>query len=194
MYLKDNEDGQKITKLEKFDVKNDFADWDDSVTETLGRKMGAYQAPMEYLIRETQPVGFVPRNPKEELRYVLPLQGRKYDKDNSPLFSMLTVATWNTPAWTYVNLYKNTLNGRAAMTALRFHYDGDASNNKKLVKYQNIIMHSEYHSERRTATWETTSNHQIRAYQWLELRKGQTYTDDIKVMKLETSLNDKSGK
>jgi len=193
MYLKDNEDGQKITKLEKFDVKNDFADWDDSVTETLGRKMGAYQAPMEYLIRETQPVGFVPRNPKEELRYVLPLQGRKYDKDNSPLFSMLTVATWNTPAWTYVNLYKNTLNGRAAMTALRFHYDGDASNNKKLVKYQNIIMHSEYHSER-TATWETTSNHQIRAYQWLELRKGQTYTDDIKVMKLETSLNDKSGK
>ena len=93
MYLKDNEDGQKITKLEKFDVKNDFADWDDSVTETLGRKMGAYQAPMEYLIRETQPVGFVPRNPKEELRYVLPLQGRKYDKDNSPLFSMLTVAT-----------------------------------------------------------------------------------------------------
>ena len=73
------------------------------------------------------------------------------------------------------------------MTALRYHYDGDASNNKKLVKYQNIIMHSEYHSER-TATWETTSNNQIRAYQWLELRKGQTYTDDIKVMKLASMI------
>ena len=187
MYLKDNEDGQKITQLEKFNVKNNFADWDYSVTETLSRKMGAYQAPMEYLIRETQPAGFVPRNPKEELRYALLLQGRKYDKDNSPLFSMLAVATLNTPAWTYVNSYKNTLNGRAPMTALRDHYDGDASNNKKLVKYKNIIMHSEYHSER-TVTWETTSNNLIRAYQWLELRKGQTYTDDIKVMKLASMI------
>ena len=48
-------------------------------------------------------------------------------------------------------------------------------------------MHSEYHSER-TATWETTSNNQIRAYRWLELRKGQTYTDDIKVMKLASMI------
>jgi hypothetical protein len=56
------------------------------------------------------------------------LQGRKYDKDNSLLFSMLTVATLNTPAQTYVDAYKTTLDGRAAMTALRDHYDGDASN------------------------------------------------------------------
>ena len=132
MYLKDNEEGQKITELEKFNEKVDFADWDEGVFETLGRKIGAQEAPMNYLIREIQPAGFVPRNSKEELRYALPLQGRKYDKDNSLLFSMLTVATLNTPAQTYVDAYKTTLDGRAAMIALRDHYDGDASNNKKL--------------------------------------------------------------
>ena len=34
------------------------------------------------------------------------------------------------------------------MIALRDHYDGDASNNKKLTKYQNIINNIEY-------KWET---------------------------------------
>ena len=186
MYLKDYEDG-KSAELEKFNEKSDFADWDDSVTETLGRKMGAFQAPMDYLVRETQPAGFVPRNPKEALKYALPFLGRKYEKDNSLLFSMLNVAVLNTPAWTYVNAFKTTLDGRAAMTALRNHYDGDASNNKKLVKYQNIVAHSEYHSER-TATWETISTNLVRAYQWLELRKGQTYTDEVKVMKLASMI------
>ena len=187
MYLQDNEEGQKITELEKFSEKVDFADWDEGVFETLGRKIGAQEAPMNYLIRETQSAGFIPRNSKEELRYALPLQGRKYDKDNSLLFSMLTVATLNTPAQTYVDAYKTTLDGRAAMIALRDHYDGDASNNKKLVKYQNTIAHLEYHSER-TATWEFVSNSLVKAYQWMELRKGQTYTQDIKVMKLASMI------
>jgi len=185
-YLKDYEDG-KVAELEKFNEKTDFADWDDGVTETLSRKMGAFQAPMDYLIRETQPAGFVPRNPKETLKYALPLQGRKYEKDNSLLFSMLNVSVLNTPAWTYVNGFKPTLDGRAAMTALRNHYDGDASNNKKLVKYQNIVANSEYHSER-TATWETISTNLVRAYQWLENRKGQTYTEEVKVMKLASMI------
>ena len=100
---------------------------------------------------------------------------------------MLTVATLNTPAQTYVDAYKTTLDGRAAMIALRDHYDGDASNNKKLVKYQNTIAHLEYHSER-TATWEFVSNSLLKAYQWMELRKGQTYTQDIKVMKLASMI------
>jgi hypothetical protein len=161
MYLKDYEDG-KGAELDKFNEKTDFADWDDGVVETLGRKMGAFQAPMDYLVRETQPAGFVPRNPKEALKYALPFLGRKYEKDNNLLFSMLNVSVLNTPAWTYVNAFKITLDGRAAMTALRNHYDGDASNNKKLVKYQSIVAHSEYHSER-TATWETTSTNLVRA-------------------------------
>jgi hypothetical protein len=93
--------------------------------------MGAHQAPMEYLIRETQPAGFVPRNPKEELRYALPLQGRKYDKDNSLLFSMLTVATLNTPAWTYVNSFKNQFNGRALFQNL---WIGQVARKNKQIK------------------------------------------------------------
>ena len=40
MYLKDNEDGQKITELEKFNEKVDFADWDEGVFETLVVNLG----------------------------------------------------------------------------------------------------------------------------------------------------------
>ena len=54
--------------------------------------------------------------------------GRKFDKDNSKLFSMLTLATLDTLVkltlclvWTYVNNFKNQLDGRAAMMALRDH-------------------------------------------------------------------------
>jgi hypothetical protein len=39
------------------------------------------------------------------------------------------------------------------MMALRDHYDGDATTNKKLTKYQGIMSNIEYINER-TATWE----------------------------------------
>lgn len=187
MYLKDLEMGLKITELEKFVLKKDFSDWDDSITESLGRIMGAQEAPIDYLIRPNQLAGFTPRNPKEALMYALPLNGRKFDRDNSTLFSLLAVATLDTLAWTYVNNYKNQLDGRAAMMALRDHYDGDASNNKKLTKYQNIISNIEYLNER-SATWENQSTTLIKAYQWMETRANQTYTDDIKVIKLSNMI------
>ena len=118
MYLKDLEVGLKVTELEKFVLKKDFSDWDDNVTESLGRIMGAQEAPIDYLIRISQPAGFIARNPKEELKYALPLTGQKFDKDNSTLFSLLAVATLDTLAWTYVNNHKNQLDGHAAMMAL----------------------------------------------------------------------------
>ena len=70
------------------------------------------------------------------------------------------------------NEFRDQLNGRGAMTALRNHYDGDAENNKKLTKYQGIINNIQYHDERR-ATWENQINTLLKAYQWMETRAGQ---------------------
>ena len=74
------------------------------------------------------------------------------------------------------------------MIALRSHYDGDAENNKKLTKYQHIITNIQYHDERR-ATWENQINTLLKAYQWMETRAGQTWTDDLKVLKLASMIN-----
>jgi len=186
-YLKELEAGTKITELDKFDPKKDFTDWDDNITEKLGRIMGSQSAGIHYVIRPTLAAGFTPQNDKEILRYDLPLAGRKYDKDNSTVFSMLAQSTLGTQAWTYVNEYKDTLDGRRAMIALRDHYDGDASNNKKLTKYQRIISDIEYSNERQ-ATWENQSNTLMKAYQWLETRANQKYTDEIKVLKLASMI------
>jgi hypothetical protein len=68
MYLKDLEAGTKITALDKFDPKKDFSDWDDNVTELLGRIMGSQEAGIYYVIRSDLPAGFVPQNNKEILR------------------------------------------------------------------------------------------------------------------------------
>jgi hypothetical protein len=100
---------------------------------------------------------------------------------------MLAAATLGTQGWTHVNEYKNQLDGRGAMIALRSHYDGDAENNKKLTKYQGIINNIEYHDERR-ATWENQINTLLKAYQWMETRASQTWTDDLKVLKLASMI------
>ena len=149
--------------------------------------MGAQEAPISYVIRTVQPAGFVPRNKKEELKYDLPLTGPKYSADNSMVFSMLSVATLSTIAYTYVESYKHQLDGRSAMMALRSHYDGDANTNKKLTRYQGIISNIEYTNER-TATWENQLTKLIEAYQWMSTRASQSFTDDIKVIKLCTMI------
>ena len=149
--------------------------------------MGSQSAGIHYVIRPTLAAGFTPQNDKEILRYDLPLAGRKYNKDNSTVFSLLAQSTLGTQAWTYVNEYKDTLDGRRAMIALRDHYDGDASNNKKLTKYQRIVNDIEYNNEKQ-ASWENQSNTLMKAYQWLETRANQKYTDEIKVLKLASMI------
>lgn len=74
LYLKDLEVGSKVTKLEKFELEKELSNWDDNVTDTFGWIMGAH----DYIIPINQPAG------------------RKFDKDNSKLFSMLTLATLDT--------------------------------------------------------------------------------------------------
>jgi hypothetical protein len=188
MYLKDLEASGKINEIEKFDLKKDFSDWDDSITVTLSRIMGSQEAGIHYVTRPDLPAGYVPLNSKEVLRYELPLNGRKFDKDNSLVFELLSASTLGTQAWTHVNEFKDQLNGRGAMIALRNHYDGDAENNKKMTKYQTIINTIQYHDERR-ATWENQINTLLKAYQWMETRADQTYTDDLKVLKLASMIN-----
>jgi hypothetical protein len=102
MYLKDLEASNKITAIDKFDPKKDFSDWDDSVSETFSRIMGSQETGVYYVIQPNLPVGYVPQNSKEILRYDLPLTGRKYDKDNSLVFGMLAAATLGTQGWTHV--------------------------------------------------------------------------------------------
>ena len=73
------------------------------------------------------------------------------------------------------------------MQALCDHYDGDASTNKNLTKYQGIISNIEYTNER-TASWESQLTKLIEAYNWLAMRANQSFTDDIKVIKLCTMI------
>jgi len=73
------------------------------------------------------------------------------------------------------------------MMALRDHYNGDATTNKKLTRYQGIISNIEY-INKRTATWENQLTKLIEAYQWMHTRANQSYTDDIKVVKFCTMI------
>ena len=69
--------------------------------------MGSQEAGVYYVIWPDLPVGYVPQNSKEILRYDLPLTGRKFDKDNSLVFGMLSTATLGTQGWTHVNEFRD---------------------------------------------------------------------------------------
>jgi hypothetical protein len=183
MYLKHVEAGSKVTALEKYNSKVEFSSWDEMVTKILNQRMGAQETSISYVIRPIQPAGFAPRNNKEELKYALPLTGSKYRQDNRVVYNMLALATLDTLAYTYVKKYKHQLDGRNAMQALRDHYNGDASTNKKLTMYQGIISNIEYTNEC-TASWESQITKLIEAYNWLATRAQQSFTDDIKDIKL----------
>jgi len=189
-YVQNRDKGENIKQLEKWSEKNDFDDWDRKVTETLSLVYGRQYCPLAYVIRPDKPAGWDPMvdatNDYERLMYQLPLNGTAYNRDNEAVFSYIQLAVLQTPAETWIFDAVAGRDGRAAMEALRLHYEGDAELDVRATKAQQTLDTLTYSSERNMPfeTMVTTLN---KAYNTLK-KQGQEFTDRSKVEQLSKRI------
>ena len=181
-YIQNRDKGENIKSLEKWNDKIDFDDWDWKVTETLSLVYGHNYCPLAYIIRPDKPDTWDPMVDEttdyERLMYQLPLNGPAYDRDNEAVFSYIQLAVLQTLAENWIFDAVPGRDGRAAMRALRDHYQGEAELDVRATKAQQTLDTLTYTSEKNMPfkTMITTLN---KAYNSLK-RQGQEFTDRSK--------------
>ena len=128
-YVSNRDKGENIKSLEKWTTNHDFDEWDRKVTEILSLIYGRIFSPIAYIIRPDKPAGWDPEVDAtmeyEKLMYQLPLAG---------VFSLIQLAVVQTAAETWIFDAATARNRRAAMQALRLHYEGGPSSTFVLLR------------------------------------------------------------
>ena len=185
-YKANRDKGENIKSLEKWTTNHDFDEWDRKVTETLSLIFGRNFAPIAYVIRPDKPAGWDPAvdaaTEYEKLMYQLPLAGVSREQDNERVFSLIQLAVVQTPAETWIFEAAAARDGRAAMQALRLHYEGEAELDIRATKAQQELDTLVYTNER-TMPFETLITRLNKAYNVLK-KHGQEFTDKSKVEQL----------
>ena len=193
-YVQNKEKGDNIKSLEKWSEKTDFDDWDRKVTETLSLIYGRQYCPIAYVIRPDKPQGWDPvvdaATDYERLMYQLPLAGIAYNRDNETVFSYIQLAVLQTPAETWIFDAVAGRDGRAAMRALRSHYEGEAELDVRAAKAQQTLDTIAYTSER-NMSFESMITTLNKAYNVLK-KQGQEFTDKSKVEQLAKRIRNPS--
>jgi hypothetical protein len=175
-----------VQNCDKGDDKINFDDWDRKVTETLSLVYGRQYCPLAYVIRPDKPAGWDPivdsATDYERLMYQLPLNGAAYNRDNETVFSYIQLAVLQTPAETWIFDAIAGRDGRAAMLALRHHYEGAAKLDVCESKARKVLDDLVYTSER-NMPFESMITALNKAYYVLK-KQGQEFTNSNKVKQL----------
>lgn len=102
---------------------------------------------LDYVVRRDVPPGWVPLDRDDRLVYGSPLEGANYDADNTSVFQIIKQWTLNTQAFTWVRPFDRNQDGRAAINALRAHYDGPGEVAKNLAKAEAELKTIHYKGE-----------------------------------------------
>ena len=193
-YVQNCDKGENIKSLEKWSNKINFDDWDWKVTETLSLVYGRNYCPLAYVIRPDKPAGWDPvidaTSDYERLMYQLPLNGQAYNQDNEVVFSYVQLAVLQTLAENWIFDAVPGRDGRAAMRALRDHYQGEANLDVRATKAQQTLDTLTYTSEK-NMPFETMITNLNKAYNSLK-RQGQEFTDRTKVEQLAKQIKNPS--
>jgi hypothetical protein len=193
-YAQNRDKGDNIKSLEKWSDKIKFDDWDRKVTETLSLVYGRNYCPIAYVIRPDKPQGWDPNvdatTEYERLMYQLPLNGLAYNRDNETVFSFIQLAVLQTLAENWIFDAVPGRDGRAAMRALRNHYQDEAELDVRATKAQQVLDTLTYTSEK-NMPFETMTTTLNKAYNSLK-RKGQEFTDRTKVEQMAKRIKNPS--
>ena len=130
--------------------QTDFAwdNWQIAFVNKLSATMGAAKFPIDYVVRPEIDDEYEPVNDDEQRRYQIPLTGENFKRDNKLVYTLLKSACIKTDAWTWIQSYDRTSNGRQAWLALVAHYDGTGELNKRVERAKEEISRLHYKDEK----------------------------------------------
>ena len=106
---------------------------------------------LAYVVRQNPPVGYTPVSREEQMMYSAPLIGVHYESDNIAVYQAIKQWCLDTAAWAWVRTYDKDQDGRAAMEALRQHYDGPGETRRQLAKAKADLKVIHYKNEQSLA-------------------------------------------
>ena len=130
-YRESEADAVTVDKPEAFEYK-DWIKWEESVHMYFDSIKNLKGVPLSYVIRKDLPAGTTlpSLERKDQIIYSAPLNGYLFDKDTKTVLNIISEACLGTDAESWI---KNVKCGRAAMEALRTHYDGPDEARKRLA-------------------------------------------------------------
>jgi hypothetical protein len=159
----------------------------------LSALKGKHNIPLAYVIREDE----VPQanqafqTEHHRLKAVTPLMGVEFDEDNGWVFDILKSLLVNGPAWTWMQAYNNTRNGRQAWISLVNHFEGDAQRDRVKDHAYSSIAAAKYYGNRKKFSFETSVTIHQDAYADLE-QYGEVISEEKRVRDLLVGIKDNS--
>lgn len=144
-----------------------WVSWAKKFETYLWQIKGKNQVPLVYVIRKNRDLN-LPFNSEDERKvYAVNQVGTAFKIDNTRVWNELQTIMADTPAWTWISKFEGRKDGRAAMTALRDHYDGPGEVEKRISYAKRELETAHYRSEK-VFTFEKYVTKLSEAFQILE--------------------------
>jgi hypothetical protein len=151
----DSSTGAAVSAPAKFESAR-WITWHLKFMNFLRFTMGCAKIPLYYLVRERElnPADIAQLNtPVEQKIYQAPLVGANFARDNRSLWGLLKDKLLDSPAWPWISAYSTSENGRAAMLALRRHYNGNDQTESRISYAQSLIDNASF-TDGKVHCWE----------------------------------------
>jgi hypothetical protein len=158
--------------------------WQIGFVNNLCAIMGAAKVPIDYIVRpkwdDTDKL-FLDDN--EMRRFQMPLEGKNFKQDNKLVFQILKSACIKSNAWTWIQSFDCTANGRKGWLALVAHYDGTGELNKRVKEAKEEISCLHY-KDKKVFLFEKSVTKLKKSFHVLLKDKNKELTDKQMVDKL----------
>lgn len=140
----------KATSPGKLEGDKKWHDWDVAMENHLATILGTSGVPLSYVIRKQDiPVaGRQYESHMEKMIACAPLQGVHYNADRFRVHQIIKGLVQATPAWEWITHLDRLGDGRRDYQALRAHYEGKGSMNRRLADAESMLTKLHYKSER----------------------------------------------
>jgi hypothetical protein len=117
------------------------------------------------------------------------LHGAEYNINNRLVYYLLQSLTLNGPAWSWINMYQHTRDGRNAWKSLIYYYEGDSAKTRGKQEGNDAISKASYLGPRRNFDFSSYVAIHQQAHQDLH-RLGEPVPENKKVRDFLNGIND----
>lgn len=192
----DNEDDDDVTLPAKLTTIDKVRVTLEDIDDYLVRKKGSSGLPLAYIVR---PIVDLP-DPLEDPGFGIPTYtlemirrgphtGTFYQRDNVTVWNVVRHVTHEGPAWSWVNSYLRTCDGRQAYLALKQHYLGESFTARLRANADRVIDQTFFDGRSRAFTFERYCETLQQAFTDIE-STGEAVSEDRKIRALMLGIRD----
>jgi hypothetical protein len=120
--------------------------WKESMLTYLHSKIGHANLPLAYIVQENDVPNYdkVYNTVHDQWVECAILHGPEFNINNGLVCDLLQSLTLNGPAWSWINMYQNTRDGRNAWKSLINYYEGDSAKTRGKQERYGAISKASY--------------------------------------------------